>query len=259
MNSWKTWYELVVQLRPAFSRKSTFHWFTVALAGFCCRIDLMGVTSIIRALGLQPACYLRLLKFFHSDAVNLQKLTRIWVKIVLKFHPDLVRINGQPLLVADGVKKQKTGKKMPAVKLLHQESESNTKAEYIMGHSCQAIGILAKARNSVFCIPLVNRIHEGIIESNRDNRTLMDKLIIMLLHELDLDVPYYLVADAYYGNQKIMKGLLDAGHNLICRARSNAVAFDAPETCDQPKVGRKKKYGAKVKLKDLWIEKSELN
>jgi len=166
-------------------------------------------------------------------------------------------MNGRVILVADGIKKQKSGKKMPAVKLLHQESESNTKAEYIMGHSCQAIGVLAKARETAFCIPLVNRIHEGLVESNRDKSTLMDKLINMT-QDLELESPYYLVADAYYGNKKIIKGLLDAGQHLICRARSNAVAFESPKLSDQPRRGRKKKYGDKAKLKDLWVQKSDL-
>ena len=35
-----------------------------------------GVTSIVRALGLGPVCYDRLLDFFHSPALDLNKLTR---------------------------------------------------------------------------------------------------------------------------------------------------------------------------------------
>jgi hypothetical protein len=31
---------------------------------------------------------------------------------------------------------------MPAVKKLHQQSESNTKPAYIFGHSCQAVAVL---------------------------------------------------------------------------------------------------------------------
>jgi hypothetical protein len=43
------------------------------------------------------------------------------------------------VLIADGIKVSKEGKKMPAVKLMHQDSQSNAKAEYIMGHYLQAI------------------------------------------------------------------------------------------------------------------------
>jgi hypothetical protein len=251
MKSWQVWINLVEELRPAFSREKTFLWFTLALAGFCCRIDLMGVTSIIRTLGLKSGYYLPLLGLFHSEGVNHNHLVCLWAKLILKFHPGIVYINGRFIAVADGIKKQKSGKKMPGVKHLHQESESNTKSEYIMGHSCQSIGILAKACSTIFCIPLVTKIHEGIIETNRDKRTLMDKLIEMI-QDIAFAEKFYLVADAYYGNKKIMNGLLKSGQHLICRARSNAVAFMIPLASEQPKLGRKRKYGKKLKLRELW-------
>lgn len=255
MKIWTLWIEIVEELRPAFSRERTFLWFVVALAGFCCRKDVVGVTSIVRALGLKSTCYMSLRLMFHSSALNIEKLTSIWANLVIAIHPCILRMNGRCLLVADGVKKQKSGKKMPSVKLLHQDSESNTKAQYIMGHSCQSIGILAKSCSTVFCIPFATRIHEGIIESNRDKRTLMDRLISMVM-QLKLDTPFYLVADAYYGNQKIIKGMLGADQHLICRARSNAVAYEQPKEHEQPKRGRKRKYGEKVILRNLWMKKS---
>ena len=61
---------------------------------------------------------------------------------------------------------------MRAVKLLHQESDSNTKPQYIMGHSLQAVSVLVQVAESVFAVPLATRIHEGLVQSNRDTRTL---------------------------------------------------------------------------------------
>ena len=75
---WKVWWELVCELRTACARTQTFLWMGVCLAGMTTRKDLMGVTSIVRALGLLPACYDRLLDFFHSPALDLAKLTRAW-------------------------------------------------------------------------------------------------------------------------------------------------------------------------------------
>lgn len=251
MNIWILWWSIMKELRPAFSRERTFMWFAVSVASFCCRVDLMGVTSIIRTLGLKASCYTRLLDNFHSTGIALDRLCELWAKAVFKLCPGILLINNRPVLVADGIKKQKAGKKMPAVKLLHQDSESNTKAEYIMGHSCQAIGVLVSACHNVFCVPLVTRIHEGIIETNRDKRTLMDKLIEML-KTLCLKAECYLVADAYYGNQKIIEGLLKSGHHLVCRARKNAVAYELPPKAKLKRRGRPKKYGRKLKLMDLW-------
>lgn len=139
------------------------------------RNDLFGVTSIVRGLGLHGKFYDTLLDFFHSNGLKLDKLTIIWSKLIIKIHPHVLRVNGKLLLCGDGLKIPKEGKKMPAVKLMHQESESNTKAEYIMGHSCQVVSLLVGAMESFFAIPLASRIHEGIIFSNRDKRTMLDK------------------------------------------------------------------------------------
>jgi len=62
----------------ACSRAATFLWLVVVLAGLCLRPDLAGVTSLVRALGLSEASYYCLLHFFHSPALNLELLTRLW-------------------------------------------------------------------------------------------------------------------------------------------------------------------------------------
>jgi hypothetical protein len=147
---------------------------------------------------------------------------------------------------------------MPAVKKLHQESESNTKPEYIMGHSCQAVGILVQGLQSVAAIPLAARIHEGLVFSNRDKRTLLDKMI-QLLGGTGIDAPFYFVADAYYASRKIALPLLDAGNHLVTRVRKNAVAFFPPPPAPaKKKRGRPRLYGAKLALKSLFDESEEM-
>ena len=250
---WRDWWNLACQLRPACSRTRTFLWMMTTLAGMTVRCDHVGVTSIVRALGLQPVYYDRLLAFFHSAALDLDKLTRIWRYLVFKVHPGILRIEGRPVLVGDGIKVAKAGRKMPAVKKLHQESESNTKPEYIFGHSCQAVAVLAQALLSVFAIPMTCRIHEGVVLSNRDKRTLLDKMVL-LIDSLGIPEPFYFVADAYYGTGRIIRGLLAQGNHLVTRAKSNAVAwFPAPPLPpDAPRRrGRPKKYGHKIKVSSL--------
>ena len=83
---WKMWWELVCELQPACARTRTFLWMALCLAGMTVRKDLLGVTSIVRALGLVPTCYDRLLDFFHSSALNLGKLTRLWCNLVFRVH-----------------------------------------------------------------------------------------------------------------------------------------------------------------------------
>ena len=255
---WNRWWKLVCELRPACARTRTFLWMATALAGMTVRRDLMGVTSIVRALGLVPACYDRLLDFFHSPALNLDKLTHLWCNLVFKASPGILRVDGKPVLVGDGIKVPKSGRKMPGVKKLHQESDSNTKPEYIFGHSCQAVAVLTQALSTVFAVPLACRIHEGVVFSNRDKRTLMDKMIL-LLDSLGMREPFYFVADAYYANRKIVRGLLATGSHLVTRIRSNSVAFfPATPPPGKRKRGRPRKYGKKIKVAALLRNKDGL-
>ncbi len=242
---WQSWWELVCELRSACARTRTFLWMAVVLAGMTTRQDLLGVTSIVRALGLRPACYDRLLDFFHSPALNLDKLTRAWRTLVFRVHPGLYRVSrsplgsrGRPVLVGDGIEIAKSGRKMPGVKKLHQTSESNTKPEYIFGHSCQAVAVLTRALSSVFALPLACRIHEGTVFSNRDKRTLLDKMIL-LLDSLGIEAPFYFVADAYYATGKIVRGLLAKENHLVTRVKSNSVAF-FPATPPSPDAPRRR-------------------
>jgi predicted GNAT family acetyltransferase len=227
-------------------------WFTVCVVGLSVRTDNLGVTSIVRALGLDGKYYDNLLDSFHSAGVKLDALSATWAKVVLSVFPGLVRVNGRLVLVGDGIKVGKQGRKMPAVKLLHQESESNTKAEYIMGHSFQAVSLLVQAAQSILAVPLAARIHEGVVETNRDKRTLMDKMIA-LLTLVGIEEPYYLVADRYYMCRKIVKGLLAQGNHLVVRVKSNAVAWRPyVHKGERRGRGRPRIYGEKVKLRSLF-------
>jgi hypothetical protein len=251
MSLWFRWMSVVRQLEAACSRKTSFLWLSVCLAGMCIRDDLMGVTSVVRTFGLKEHCYDRILDFFHSPAVNVQRLSNLWVKAVLRIFPDILTVNGRLLIVGDGIKIPKSGKKMPGVKLLHQESESNTKPQYIMGHSCQAVALLVGALKSVFAVPLASRIHEGVIFSNRDTRTLLDKML-SLADSLCLD-PFYFIADAYYASRKMIASLLKQNNHLVSQVRSNAVAYlPCVVSHGKRKKGRPRIYGPKIKLKTLF-------
>jgi hypothetical protein len=99
---------------------------------------------------------------------------------------------------------------MPGVKLLHQQSTSNTKPEYIMGHSFQAISLLVHSAEGLAAgIPLTSRIHEGLVFSNRDSKTLLDKLVTLLFSITRIwNRSVVLVADAYYASGKVIRLLV---------------------------------------------------
>ncbi len=255
MNLWQRWFDCVKELRVGCARDKTFLWMVVFLMAISMRCgDMAGVTSAVRILGLMPYCYDRLLDFLHSPGLDLNLLTQAWVNLLLKIFPGIVVVNGRYVILGDGIKIAKEGKKMPAVKKLHQDSESNSKAEYIMGHSCQAISLLVEVFKSAFAVPLTCRIHEGVVFSNRSTKTLLDKMLI-LLDSVKLPKNFYFIADAYYATKKIIHGAVKNGNHLISRVKSNAIAY-YPAVKNTTARGRPKKYGVKIKLKSLFDDQS---
>ena len=82
MPLWMPWWNAIWLLRPAFSRLRTFLWFATAVAGFTVRTELLGVTSLVRALKLEARFYNKLVDHFHSPAVKLDRLAALWTQVV---------------------------------------------------------------------------------------------------------------------------------------------------------------------------------
>ncbi len=251
MRLWLLWWEAIWLLRSGCTHLRTFSWFSLIVAGLTIRTESLGVTSIVRALGLHERFYDNLLDNFHSTGIKADKMTALWAQVVLKLFPGVLRVNGRLVLVGDGIKVAKQGRKMPAVRLLHQDSATNAKAQFFMGHSFQAVSILTQAGKSVFAVPLAIRIHQGLVFSNRSKRTLLDKMISLLMI-VAIDEPYYFVADAYYASGKVIKRLSGDNH-LVTRARSNAVAYRPfVQKAGKKTMGRPTAYGERVLVNSLF-------
>ena len=167
------------------------------LAAFAIRAEIVGVTSFVRYLGLQPNCYSLLLQFFHSNAVLLSELSRLSVGLCFGLSaPFMYVVDGRNVVLVDGVKIPKEGRKMPGVKLLHQESQTNSKPQYIMGQYFECVSVLVGTLGHYFAVPLVSRLHGGVIFSNREEkRTLLDMVISLVLGTMRR--PYYMVAPTF--------------------------------------------------------------
>jgi hypothetical protein len=253
MQLWQEWFRCVQALRPACARQRTFGWMSLVLAGLSIRADRAGVSSFVRALGLKASCYRRLLYVCHTPGLQLEVLSASWVRLALKVFTPL-RLGGRLVVIGDGLKVGKEGKKMPAVKKLHQSSANNSKAPYIFGHSFQALGLLACGPlGQLLCVPLVSRIHEGVVFSNRDRRTLLDKFVELFLTVVEeLEGGILLVVDAYYASRTVLCPLLKDGHHILTRVRCNAVAYYPASQSTPRRRGRPRVYGQKVRLRELW-------
>ena len=252
---WREWYRVVSLLGKSCARRRTFLWLVSCLAMMSLPHDELGVAGLLRAGGLTERCYRGFLRLFHSSAVRLDTLTLLWVATTLQlFRP--FRIAGHPVVVVDATKRPKEGRKMPGVKLLHQDSDCNTKRPFIMGHCFQTLALLVRTGTPrAWAVPLVARLSDGVRASPSEKRGLIDKAASLVLETIGLVFlgPVIVVADSFYASRSLLLPLLAAGHHVVSRLRANGVAY-WPAAGFERRRGRKRKWGKKVKLSSLFAK-----
>ena len=231
--------KILSSFESCFSRKAAFRWFVILTAGLMLRSDKLGVTSVIRDLALKPDCYLSMLHFFRASSWSLDRIRQCWFQTVLRFFP-LYQENGFHVLVGDGVKQSKEGRRIPGVKKLCQESETSAKPQFIHGHMFGGLGILAGSIRSMSCVPLNIRLHDGL----QDTCGWESSTVSGASHVVQMVEDAYRAAEAFgncilllerYGRSvPALKRLqeLTGGETvrmeIVTKAKCNCTAFEKP-------------------------------
>lgn len=167
-----------------------------------------------------------------------------------------------PLLIGDGVKQSKEGRRMPCVKRLHQESENSSKASFIYGHMFGVIGVLIGDVRKLFCLPLSASLQDG----DKLLRKWEDETYESVSHVVQLARDAFsaamvlgdsiLLLDAYFFTAPLLKDVLrqvtQHGRKLVIvtRAKLSTLAYTRP--APRQGRGRPRKKGKPVKLKQLF-------
>jgi len=248
-------------MRPAFAREAAFAWFVAVFAGLVLRTDDYGVTSVVRALALNPECYNSLLNFFRSSAWQLDGLMPLWQQWLVR-QEVAYRANGRLVLLADHTKTPKDGRKIPAVSTLHQDSETASKPSFFRGHHWGCVALLTEAAGKCFAASLQARIHDGLELFEEPEAPKLPKTvrIVRMARAVvaNLGEPAYLVLDAYFAAAAVFNAAaeeLDGMPNpihILTRAKKNAVACGRAPKKRKGKRGPQKRYGKKLKLAKLF-------
>jgi len=228
--------------RPYFARRATFHWFVIMIVGFYLCTDYEGLTSVVRWLSLRPSCYECLTHFFYATSWSLDTLMPAWITWVQTMCP-VLSVHGRPLLIGDGIKVAKEGRKMPAVKALHQESGNNSQKATIWGHHVGVVGVATGTVKKICCTPLRADLHEGVDHwrssegLNGEPPTVVTRMARLLLATAQqMGCPGYAVLDAYFAvgpTFLILRECLTEDGNqlvhLITRAKKSTAAYFVPD------------------------------
>ncbi len=259
-------YQILTTFRPLFSRHTPWVLFCVVILGFIGIPHLEGITSLCRFWLMDEADYHRLLHFFHSSAWCLSDLVNHWSQFVLS-QQVAVTAQGRVVLLGDHTAVVKDARRMPGVVPLYQDSETQSKPNYYRGHYWGVVGILVGSVSEAFCLPLEARLHQGFTHLDPDESSTTDrdtqgvKLVQMALDfALRRDLPSILVLDAFFSIQAVF-GLAQSAWSIalkqpyltiLTRAKKSYTAYDEPPMPDSPTRGRPRKYGDKIKLKDVF-------
>nr|WP_229522428.1 transposase [Paenibacillus monticola] len=259
---------LLQPFRSCFSRQATFEWFVVLVVGFMLRSDHLGVTSVIRDLSLNSRCYETLIHFFRSSGWSTSTLRQKWLQVVCQHAPLLV-VQGRMVLVGDGMKQVKEGRRMPGVKKLHQESENVSKGDYLFGHLFGAIGILVGDSRKWFCMPLFMNLQDGVQtilgwKKSKDEAETPSHVVQMIKQGFETAKGYgqaLLLLDRYFLSAPALERLKachltsETRMHLVTKAKSNVVAYER-SPAKKPGRGRPPKTGQAIKLKELFTTRA---
>ncbi|MCL2927323.1 MAG: hypothetical protein MGG37_04650 [Trichodesmium sp. MAG_R01] len=97
----------------------------------------------------------------------------MWHKWLIT-HPKVYRLRGQLVYLGDGIKVGKEGRKMPAVKKLHNESENVTKPEWIRGHYFGALALLSVTGSCLKAVTVTLGLQDGIKMAEDDETIIVE-------------------------------------------------------------------------------------
>lgn len=262
----------------SFKRSDSREIFVVIVAGMILRSDMDGVSSIVRALNLEPSHYESLVHAFHSEAWDLDQMRSSWAKYILD--TDLPkRLNGKVIYLGDGCKQYHDGKYIVGVQKLHQESETQSKASYIYGHLYGGLSIVLEFEGKLYSMPLSLTIQNGIGATTdwegSEHPYANESHVVQMLREAIRFSTFsntgsLLIEDRYFMSQNSFKlldeeyGIRDFSHGIpadrpvemICCCKQNVHAYLDPIPHDKGMSGRKAMKGGDVYLRFLFNRKN---
>lgn len=254
--------DMLCFFESCFSRKAAFRWFVIITLGLMLRSDKLGMTSIIRDLALRPDCYSSMLHFFRASSWSFDSIRQRWLEAVKKFSP-LYLEQGFHVLIGDGVKQSKEGRRIPGVKKLFQESENSAKPQYIHGHMFGGLGILAGSIGNWVCIPLSIRLHDGLQPAAKWEKASVSSSshIIQMVEDAYLAAKTFgdslLLLDRYFLSVPALKRLCELNQEgtvrmeIVTKAKRSCIAYEEPGS-RKPGRGRPAKKGSSVRLMELF-------
>ena len=130
------------------------------------------------------------------------------------------------------------------------QSRRVNQSKFHYGHEFGALGVLCATPTQWLLFPVwVKLICPQTVRDKKD----------AILKRICSKIPRGLILfDRGFARKKVFEMLLDLGHHLLCRAKSNAVFYRLPKVPKRPQRGRPKKYGDRLNIRRLRYQETSI-
>jgi len=201
------------------------------------------VTSICKAT--DNSKYWSMIKFLSRSKWNADALAITLIKLIQSTIKDWVYVYDETYSI-------KTGKSQFGLHFFPNHkynSKGKNQSKYHWGHQFAALGILSVCLNQAVLFPVwVKMIIPGdaMFNSLAVLTTIMSNISSGLI-----------IFDRGFNNRKVFKIVIEHKHNLLCRAKSNAVFYFPIE--QKAKRGRPRKYGKRLDITTMNFRHIDFN
>ena len=230
--------DLLTFFQPLFNSQG-YALFCAFIMGILCYPKRKTITGIYQACPSKSK-YWSMVKFLSRGKWDANALAQKLLSLIQKHYENWVYIYDETHAI-------KTGKAQFGLHFFRNYSyqiKNRNQSKFHWGHQFAALGLLCFTAGQAILFPIwVKMIIPGdaILNSLEVLKTIATNIPLGLI-----------IMDRGFNNRKVFKALLELGHNILCRAKSNAV-FYYPYVLDpllKPR-GRKRKYGQRVSIPDL--------
>ncbi len=228
---------ILTEFRPLFNRQN-FALFCTFIVGLITHRHRATVTGVYQAIRPKSG-YNSLVKFLSRGQWDADGVAKHLIKLLQQQFDNWV-------YVYDETRAIKTGTKQFGLHFFrnHRYQKRNTnQSKFHFGHQFGALGLLCTTVTETILFPVWVKLI--CPKTHWDNSG-------SVLKRICSQIPSGLIIfDRGFNRRKVFEAVLEAGHHILCRAKSNAVFYRLPAVAKRPKRGRPKKYGKRIQLRHL--------
>lgn len=221
--------------QPVFKYKNNFEHFQTFVKGLIFTPSRGTMTQIYQST--KPSTtYWTLPKFLSRSKWCIDELTSVLTQQVQKVYSKGVYVYDETKSVGEGIHQYGTH----FFRNTRYNKRNKNQSKFHHGHQFGAIGWLCETPQGTRLFPLAARVMcPGKTQDNS----------FQVLSSICAKMPPGLIIfDRGFNRRKVFTEVLSQGHQLLCRAKSNAVFYKIPKPKKRKGPGRKRIYGDRVHI-----------